>query len=214
MNADIMNYIVMNSIFQRAYYTEINKLLPSWLRIKVDPSKGFFAAENFQSLLGKGSIAKNIKYCSRIQFEDDSQYSVYIPKTQTNFYFLSSRKSSLKSDHALCIAVNLCSKDVSISMPVSQELTFHTELESIGLANLKLALTGFGYGKVYKKCTTVRKSTKCFTFNSYWKMTSNIVLNSNMAVLNFDGISFASVDGKVRLVKLSWLSNIYLFCLF
>ena len=199
MNVDKINYVITNNIFQRAYYNEVNNMLPSWLRMKVDTSEGFFAAENFQSLLGKGSAVKNIKYCSQLLFDDHSQYSVYIPKTSTNLYFLSSRKALLKSDNPLCVAVNLCTNDTSLSIPGNQKLTFDSELESIGITNFKLSLTGFGYGKTYIKCAFEGKVKKCFDFNSYWRLSSNVVLNSNLDILNFHGTAFASVSEKVRI---------------
>ena len=110
MDTSHLNYITNNNIFQRAFYKEVNKILPSSLRLRVNMDEGYFSAENFVTLLGKGSLFTAKHYCPKIAFFSNDIYSLYLPKALTNFYFESSRKGTDDNDKQMCVAVNLVNK--------------------------------------------------------------------------------------------------------
>ena len=74
-----------NNIFQRAYVHEINRILPSWLRINIDSKERYFDATNFLTYLGKSNYVKKIGACHPYYTTVSDIHSLYLPKSVLHF---------------------------------------------------------------------------------------------------------------------------------
>lgn len=82
---DAISFIMKNNIFQRAYVHEINRILPSWLRINIDSKERYFDATNFLTYLGKSNYVKKIGACHPYYTTVSDIHSLYLPKSVLHF---------------------------------------------------------------------------------------------------------------------------------
>ena len=200
LDVDSLKFITNNNLFQRAYYAQFSSLLPSWLDVKVDMSSEYFEAENFQSALSSGKVLKKVKSCSNIPITTDSTYSAFMPKSTTNFKFLSSTKSYTRSFESMCLAVDLCNSAAHVALPSSQALNFDEDFTSLNIPGIRMSINTFGIQKKAETCLTIGKDETCINADSYWKLTSQMKLMQDSATIFLDGTGHSQFNNldKVR----------------
>ena len=197
-NDNAIHYITSNSIFQRTYIDQVNSLLPSYLRVNVDPKGRYFAANNFLSFIGDGNVVKKTTPCNRMESHTDDLYSIYLPKSAFQFTIGASLKSMNVFEQQTCIAVNLCKQTVSLWLHKSNYLGFERELSELGLKNTKLTIKGFSYGDAKHLCAQYEKEVPCLFVNSYADISLSTTMNANKTYLSIKGKMYFRSDDKVQ----------------
>ena len=204
MDANSVDFITNNNLFQRAYYSQFMSLLPSWLRVKVDMNMGYFDADNFQSALAPGRVVQNLKQCSFGSLSSGDTYSLYMPKTTTKFYFLTSSKISRKSYNPLCLAVNMCDNSVHIDLPGDNTLDFSPDFKESNLPGVTLSLKGFGRKSV-RKCVPIGSKQMCVDADSYWNIVSSLKTNEASNAILLEGVAHAQFNDVNKVSRRSSL---------
>ena len=196
-NDNVIHYITSNSIFQRTYIDQANILLPSYLRVNVDPKGRYFAANNFLSFIGDGNVVKKTAPCNKMESPADDLYSIYLPKTAFQFTIGASLKSVNIFEQQTCFAVNLCKQTVSLWLHKSNYLSFNRELSGLGLENTKLTVKGFSYGDATHLCAQYEKEVPCLFVNSHADISLSTTMNTNKTYLSIKGKIYFRSDDKV-----------------
>lgn len=105
-----VDYVVKYNLFQRSFYKEINKILPSLMSLEADLSESYIGAENIMSLLGNGTQFNDSMTCSNLLLSAADIYSVYLPLTVTKYYFGASYKVTHNRNQQSSMAVNLINR--------------------------------------------------------------------------------------------------------
>ena len=194
---DAINFIMKNNIFQRAYVHEINRILPSWLRINIDSKERYFDATNFLTFLGKSDYIKKIGTCHPYYTSASDFHSLYLPKSVLHFFVGSILKSTEDIGKPTCFAFNLCNNILSVSLQKSNFLNYAEEMAIMGINNIKLTVKGFVFGMKENLCTNFEKQKSCVDVNAYADVFLTSTFNSKRTSLSIDGKLYANLDQQV-----------------
>lgn len=112
MDTSNLNYLINYNVFQRSFYKEVTKMLPSSLSLEVNMLEPYIGAENIAALLGRGDTFMKEKYCTKVFFRKEDMYAVYRPRANNDIFFGEIRKGANNKDKQLCVAVNLVNKGI------------------------------------------------------------------------------------------------------
>ena len=196
---DAIDFIAKSNIFQRAYLKNINSMLPSWIRIDIDPNERYFDTFNYLTFLGDSSYVRKMGKCGLIDISVNDMHSIYLPKSMLRFSVGSTLKSTIDIEQATCLAVNLCKNALYISLNEKNYLNYAQEIAEMGIKNIILKVKGFAFGVNESMCSTFDKKEECTVVNAYADILLSSSFNFKKTSFSFEGRLYTTLDGKVSL---------------
>ena len=194
---DAIDFITKSNIFQRTYLKNINSILPSWLRINIDPNERYFDAQNLVTFLGDSTYVRKMGKCSLIDTSVKDMYSIYLLKSTLRFSVGSTLVSTTDTEKTTCFAINLCKNAFYISLNEKYYLNYAKEVADMGIKNVILKVKGFAFGVNKSLCITFDKKEECAAMNAYADILLSSSLNFKQTSFSFEGRLYTTLDDKV-----------------
>ena len=196
---DAIDFITKSNIFQRTYLKNINSMLPSWLRIDIDPNERYFGTYNYLTFLGDSSYVRKMGKCPLIDTSVNDMHSIYLLKSMLQVSVGSTVKSTNDIEQDTCFAVNLCKNALYISLNEKNYLNYAQEIAGMGIKNIILKIKGFAFGVNESLCSTFDKKEECAAMNAYADILLSSSFNFKKTSFSFEGRLYTTLDGKVSL---------------
>lgn len=194
---DAIDFIIKSNIFQRTYLKNINRILPSWLQINIDPNERYFDAQNFVTFMGDSTYVRKMGKCPLIDTSVKDMYSIYLPKSVLRFSVGSTLISTTDIEKTTCFAINLCKNAFYVSLNEKNYLNYAQDIAGIGIKNIILKVKGFAFGVNKSLCATFDKKEECAEMNAYADILLSSSFNFKKTTFSFEGRLYTALDDKV-----------------
>ena len=185
-------YALQYNLFVKSFLNQVSSLSPWWMKLFVDPSYKGFDISNFQSLIFKGAIRKNLATCPNIPELSNSTYSIFTSKVPINVQLMSNI-FKIEQISASCIVIDLCKNIYYMSLPVTRGIDVSKILQDLHFKKTFFLVSGLSISKgepVGTKCLNTyvvdgSLDLKCVTGNIWSKFT--LGRRKRYFNLSFDG---------------------------
>ena len=185
-------YALQYNLFVKSVLKQVLSLSPWWMKVFVDPSYKGFDISNFQSLIFKGAIRKNLATCPNISELPNSTYSIFSSKVLINVQLMSTIFKTEKISTS-CVVIDLCKNIYYMSLPVTRSIDVSKSLHDLIFKMTYLVVSGLSISQdipVGTKCLNTYAANgsldlKCISGNIWSKFT--LERRKRYFTLSFDG---------------------------
>lgn len=185
-------YALQYNLFVKSVLKQVSSLSPWWMKVFVDPSYKGFDISNFQSLIFKGAIRKNLATCPNISELPNSTYSIFSSKVLINVQLMSTIFKTEKISTS-CVVIDLCKNIYYMSLPVTRSIDVSKSLHDLIFKMTYLGVSGLSISQdipVGTKCLNTYAANgsldlKCISGNIWSKFT--LERRKRYFTLSFDG---------------------------
>ena len=185
-------YALQCNLFVKSVLNQVSSLSPWWMKLFVDPSYKGFDISNFQSLVFKGTIRKNLATCPNMPELPNSTYSIFTSQVPINVQLMSTI-FKIEKISTSCVVIDLCKNIYYMSLPVTRSIDVSKSLQDLYFKKTYLGVSGLSISQgipVGTKCLITYAADgslypKCISGNIWSKFT--LERRKRYFNLSFDG---------------------------